>query len=215
MRFRATSVRQAALPGAFLGALLLSGCGGASAIDPDEGVGSRITRAIAFNGIPPPQPPAVSDPAALRLVCPDVEVLDGTASLRFYAGGQGGENVRYQYSLGEIARECGVSGNQVALKVGVEGRVLLGPSGSPGSFSVPVRISVRREKDGQIAASKSYRVSANVPAGGTQGAFQVISEPLLVPLTREDTSADYTIIVGFENAPGGKLEGAPARPRRR
>ena len=67
----------------------------------------------------------------------------------------------------------------------------------------------------QIAATKTYRVAANVASGDTQGVFQLVSEPLLVPLTREDTSQDYTIIVGFDGAGGGTLERAPAKPKRR
>ena len=47
--------------------------------------------------------------------------------------------------MGEIARECRVAGNQLIIKIGVEGRVLLGPAGSPGTFTVPVTIAVRDE----------------------------------------------------------------------
>ena len=215
MRFGASAVKTPHIIGTLLATLALGGCGGGSAINPGEGIGAKISSLAAFGSTTPPPAPAAADPTALRLVCPDVEVLDGTASMRFYAGGAGSGNVRYQYSMGEVARECGVAGNQVSLKVGVEGRVLLGPAGSPGSFSVPVRISVRREKDGQIAATKTYRVAANVASGDTQGIFQVVSEPLLVPLTREDTSQDYTIVVGFDGTGGGTLERTPAKPKRR
>ena len=199
--------------GAISVACVLAGCGGsAGSLDPGAPAqGNRILNVIAFGTPNPPPPPITTDPTALKLICPDIEVLDGTASLRFYAGGQSSGNVRYQYSLGEVARECSVSGSQIALKIGVEGRVLIGPAGSPGTFSVPVRIAVRSEKTQQVVSSKSYKVSATVPSSDTQSVFQVISEPLLVPLLGEDASQDYTIVVGFDGAGGG----TPVRASRR
>ena len=75
---------------------------------------------------------------------PVIEVLDGTASVRTYGGSdQTNDNVKYQYSMGDIAREC-IRGpaTRSCIKVGVEGRVLLGPVGQPGNFNVPIRIAV-------------------------------------------------------------------------
>ena len=109
-------------------------------------------------------------------------MLDGTAAIRVYNGAdQSNGNVRYQYSMGDVARECSKSGNQIVIRVGVEGRVLLGLTGAPGNFSIPVRIAMRRESDQKPAAAKLYQVAATVPPGQTEAQFTFVSEPLTVP----------------------------------
>ena len=171
--------------------------------------GSTLASLLAFNS--PSAPPLPPDPKkAADLDCPRIEVIEGTSAIR--TGGQANEQVRYQYSISAVARECSVAGNQISIKVGVEGRVLIGPAGQPGAFSVPVRIVVRRESDKKPAASKFYRVAASVPAGDTQAGFSVVSEALLVPFTRPEADEDYTILVGLD-ASGGAVE-KPARKRR-
>ena len=92
--------------------------------------------------------------------------------------------------------------------------MLIGPAGAPGTFSVPVRIAVRSEKDQKVVASKFYRTPATIPAGDTQVDFTVISEPLLVPFTRDQADEDYTVLVGFDQS-GGKATPAPRKRKRR
>ena len=148
--------------------------------------------------------------------CPQVEVLDGTASVRTYGGtDQTNDNVKYQYSMGDIARECSRAGNQIMIKVGVEGRVLLGPVGQPGSFNVPIRIAVRRDSDQQPAAGKLYQVPTTVPFGQTQGEFTLVSEPLAVPFIQAHADEDYTILVGFDDHTATAGAKAPVKKKRK
>ena len=114
--------------------------------------------------------PASSTPSEV-LQCPTVEVLDGTASSRVYAGAdQSNSNVKYQFSIGDVVRECSHVGDQLVLKVGVEGRVLIGPAGTPGTFAAPVRIAVRRDKDDKPVATKLYQIPVAIPGGRRPGA---------------------------------------------
>lgn len=162
---------------------------------------------------PPVQAAAATAPAsAADIDCPHVEVLEGTSALRV-GSGEGSAGVRYQFSMGDVARECALAGNQISIKVGVQGRVLIGPAGAPGTFSVPLRVVVRSEKDQKVVASKFYRSSVTIPAGGTQADFTIVSEPLLVPYLRTQADEDYTVLVGFDQS-GGKAD-APKRKRRR
>ncbi len=136
------------------------------------------------------------------LQCPQIEVLDGTSSFRTYSGAdQSNGSVRYQYSLGDVARECTRSGQDILIKVGVSGRVLLGPAGQPGSFNVPVRIAVRRDSDQKAAAAKLYQVPSTIAFGQTQGDFTIVSDPLVVPYIQAHADDDYTILVGFDSHP--------------
>lgn len=198
----------------------LAGCAGGSEsffTSSSPSSGSTLGNLLAFNTTKPgPVPPAAADKEP-PLQCPQIEVLDGTAAIRVYNGAdQSSGNVRYQYSMGDVARECSRSGNQIVIKVGVEGRVLLGPVGAPGSFSIPVRIAVRRESDQKAAAAKFYQVPATVAAGDTQGEFTLVADPLTVPYTQAHADEDYTILVGFDEhgaAPAGKSAAKPRKKR--
>ena len=176
-----------------------------------KGDGPGISAPLLGLNTPVPAPALPGKRQADDIDCPHVEVLEGTSALR--VGGEGNAGVRYQYSMGELARECTVSGSQLSIKVGVQGRVLIGPAGAPGTFSVPVRIVIRSEKDQKIVASKFYRVSATIPAGDTQTDFTLVAEPLTVPLLRPEADEDYTVLVGFDQS-GGKAT-TPVRKRKR
>lgn len=159
-----------------------------------------------------PAPGAPPPPSgALGVDCPEILVDSGTASLRVPPGSDNA-SVRYQLSLGDMARECAMQGDQIAIKVGVEGAAVLGPAGAPGAFSGGLRIAVRRQKDEQIVDSKTYRVSASVASGATRAAFRVIADPLLVPYLGPQAADDYEILVGFE---GGVAERPAAAQKRR
>jgi hypothetical protein len=148
--------------------------------------------------VPPPAAPVDDD-----IECPAIEILDGGAAMRQVAG----SDVRNQISLGQVARECRPAGpGQISIKVGVEGRVLLGPSGSPGTFSAPVRIVIKRGD--KVVASRLQRASATVPSGDTQASFVVVEENILVPRQGEELS----ISVGLD--PSGRGGEAPRKRTR-
>jgi hypothetical protein len=170
-------------------ALALTGCSGG---------GSTIGNLIAFNS--PTAPAALDMKPVDKVECPFIDVPEGTAAVRIMAGG----NIRHQYSLGDMSRECTVANGQISIRVGVTGRVLAGPAGGAGSFSVPVRVGIRRESDQKVLTSKSYRVSATIPPGGAQATFTVVSDPLTVPYTREQANEDYMVVVGFEQGRAGR-----------
>lgn len=174
---------------------------GATLAGCSSGASDTAANLLAFNTTTPPAAPAVSNPNAPRIVsCPSIETLDGEGSYR--VGGPASTSVRHQFSMAEAVRECTLNGGQIGLRVGVEGLVLLGPAGSPGSFSAPIRVSVRNERDQKIIATKTYRASANVPGGDSQGAFRIVSDTISVPFLSEDAGDDYTIIVSFDRGAG-------------
>ncbi|QLP96354.1 MAG: hypothetical protein HZY79_01615 [Rhodoblastus sp.] len=98
----------------------------------------------------------------------------------------------------------------IAIKVGVEGNLLIGPAGSAGTYSAGVRVVVRAMKDQRVLSTRSYRVSAT--AGGSQAApFTLVTETFTVPYLQEYASDDYEIVVAFEGskpaATGGRRAG--------
>jgi hypothetical protein len=139
---------------------------------------------------------AVLPMRAEDLECPVVEIEDGAATAR--VGGPENAAVRYQFDLVDTARECQPRDDQFSLKVGVSGRLLIGPAGSPGAYSTNVKVLVRREVDQKTVFEKTYRSEANT-GGGVQAPFRVVTEPIMLPLTRAQLNDDYSIFVGFDN----------------
>ncbi|MGO9772571.1 MAG: hypothetical protein ACLPSW_24070 [Roseiarcus sp.] len=147
--------------------------------------------------------------SAEDLDCPTVEVQDAAASLR--VGGEENASVRYQFDIEQTARQCDPQGDQFRLKVGVSGHLKIGPAGSPGAYSAPLQITVRRGTDEKPAYSKTYKVEANT-AGGAEAAFDLVSEPIVLPLTRTDLADDYAIVVGFDTGHAAEVK-RPHKPR--
>jgi hypothetical protein len=137
--------------------------------------------------------------------CPEIAVQDGTSAVRIYNGNeQTNDKVRYQFSLGEMARECRAEGKDLKIKVGVSGLVLMGPAGSAGQFTVPVRVVVRHDADQKPVVSELYRIDAALKGDESQTRFVFVTPILSVPHTRPDEDQVYTIFVGFD--PGAKAE---------
>ena len=87
--------------------------------------------------------PAIALPSNFE--CPPVNVRSGASTLTSSAeaGEPTATSLRYQVGISNSARECrGAPGNMVAVKVGIQGRVILGPQGSPGTIDVPIRYAV-------------------------------------------------------------------------
>ena len=169
---------------------------------------TSVTKTMGFGKpLAPPPPEAPSG-------CPTIAILDGTQSQRVMAtGGTDNQGVRYQYSLFNVGRQCSVSGGRIALKVGADGRVLLGPAGAPGHFDIPVRVVVFSELQQKPVESKLYRVSASVPAGQSGAPFQFLSDNIVVPLAANQNGRDYSIKIGFDSK--GTDAARPAKTARR
>jgi hypothetical protein len=134
---------------------------------------------------------------AEELQCPPVEIDEGGAAAR--VGGPENASVRYQFAISQTARECApASPNQFTLKVGVSGRLLIGPAGKPGAYSAPLRVTVHDENTKKDAFTKVYKVEASVPDAG-DAPFNLVTEPIVLPMTRTELADDYTLTVGFDN----------------
>jgi hypothetical protein len=178
-------------------AAALAGCttfgGSEPGASPADGSGS-FANIFKYGGTTVPASRTVED----EVDCPSVDVPPGASAIRNEAGGA----VRSQISLGQTARECRSAGDQIAIKVGVEGLALLGPAGAPGTFNVPVRIVVKRGET--VVATRLYRGSVTIPKNDTQASFIVIEENIMVP----KADGELAIEAGFDT--GGR-----APPRRR
>ena len=149
----------------------------------------------------PSDKPKVLPVASQDINCPEVEISDSGAALR--VGGPDNPSVRYQFNIVDTARECDPAGpSQASLRVGVKGDVLIGPAGSPGTFSAPLKITVTRDSDKTDVFSQTYQVQAATD-GVTAGAFRVVTDPITLPMSTLQLADVYSITVGFEGGTGG------------
>jgi hypothetical protein len=132
--------------------------------------------------------------------CPEVDVAEGRAAYR--VGGADNASVRYQFNLSEKARECDPAGpGQAAIKVGVAGNLVIGPAGSGGTYSVPLHVTVTSEADNKPVFSKVYKIEASSD-GASPGAFRIVTDPIVVPMTTLQLANVYSISVGLEGGAG-------------
>lgn len=147
--------------------------------------------------------------------CPDVQVRQGAATLSSSANPAEPTalNMRYQVSLGTTARECRLQpGNIVSIKVGVQGRVILGPEGAPGAIDVPIRFAVVREGiDPKPIVTKLDRITVTVPPNDTNVLFSHVAEGLDFPMPRAGEIDSYVVYIGFD--PSAPQEPAKKKPK--
>jgi hypothetical protein len=162
---------------------------------------------------------AVGESLPANFECPDVQVRQGAATLSSSANPAEptAMNLRYQVSIGATARECRLlPGNILSIKVGMQGRVILGPEGSPGTFDVPVRFAVVREGiDPRPIMTRLERVSVTVTADDPNVLFSHVAAGLDFPMPRGGEIDSYVIYIGFDpSAVQDRKKPKPA-PRRR
>jgi len=118
-------------------------------------------------------------------------------------------DLRYELSFGQTARKCAVHGATMIIKVGVQGRVILGPMGGPGKVEVPLRYAVVREgPQPKTVVTKFKRISVTVAPGQTHVQFVDIEEGLSFPMPSRSELDAYVVYVGFDEI-GDKNEKKP------
>jgi hypothetical protein len=212
MMIRATPVRIALLS-TLLGGL--AGCSTVSSVGSSVGgffsnrdpnvqsvnLGANAPQTAGKPAANPSEKPKVLPVASQDINCPEVSIADGGAALR--VGGPDNPSVRYQFNIGDTARQCDPAGpGQAALKVGVAGHVVIGPAGAAGTFSAPLKVVVTRQGDNTPVFSQTYKVEATTD-GVTAGSFRVVTDPINLAMPTLQLADVYSVSVGFENGTGG------------
>jgi hypothetical protein len=155
--------------------------------------------------------------------CPTVAVRSGASTLTSAA--DGGEptttNMRYQVGINTTARECrGAPGNMVSIKVGVQGRVILGPQGVPGTVDVPIRYAVVFDGVPQrTVVTRLERISVTIPPDDTNVLFSHVVDGLEFPMPKGAEIDSYVVYIGFDPIAAQQMDRRrpaprPARPSR-
>jgi hypothetical protein len=147
---------------------------------------------------------AGSNVSAADIDCPDVNVRTGAATLMI--GSKPGESepaaldVRYQGSIIRTARECHVNSGIMTMKVGIEGRIITGPAGGPGTVEVPLRIAVVHEGvNPKTVVSKFDRETVTIGNAVDRVTFTHIDPDVAFPLPEPiGDIGQYVVYVGFD-----------------
>jgi hypothetical protein len=135
------------------------------------------------------------------LDCPTVEIRQGASTYSVSApdNGSAALSLRFQANFVRNARECALRSGKVTMKVGVEGRVILGPAGGPGTVTLPVRLAVVREGiEPQTIWTKFYMVPVDVPPGQSNVVFTHVEEDMTFPMPAAKDFDAYVVYVGFD-----------------
>jgi hypothetical protein len=158
------------------------------------------------------QPPAnAADP---NWDCPTVDIRTGASTLRVNAGREAStETLRYQASIARVARECTVAGPNMTIKVGVQGRIIMGQAGSPGQMEIPLRYALVREgPEPRTILTKLHRFPVTVAEATTP--FLHVEEDISFTIPRRGDLENYIVYVGFDPAAPKEAPSKKSRPSR-
>ncbi len=134
--------------------------------------------------------------------CPRVEVRTGASTLTIGpTGDKAAMSLKYQGTFSRAARECAVVDGNMVMKIGVQGRVIVGPAGGPGQVDVPLRFAVVQETPGGSTpiATKFIRLPVMIGPNDGNVPFTHIEDAISFPLPAPTTLLDdYVAYVGFD-----------------
>jgi len=137
--------------------------------------------------------------------CPPAAIRVGTEALVIYERGHEGDEqfIRFQGSLQTPVRECHTEGDTMTVKVGISGRLIAGPKGNAGSFTVPLRVAVVRQHDNSVLFSGLQKAPVSLSAPNYASDYKYVFDNVTFKVAPDDR--DLVIYVGYD-------EGKPKKP---
>lgn len=132
---------------------------------------------------------------AIATECPEIKVRPGSEALFYYGGGKVGDprSLNYQAVIDKQSRNCVVSNGLITVKMGVVGRLLLGPAGNQTSVNLPIRFAV--ERDDVAVYSERYDIPVAITPPAQSGEFVKVVENVGIPYLGGEK---IVIWVGFD-----------------
>jgi hypothetical protein len=193
--------------GLLLIAFAASGCSQAGAdvtgsLAPRSSFASSGGLTESFSSSSPAMAPQLVVGAQPDVNCPAVEIRRGASTLSVGSGPEKtAMTLKYQGSFARADRECSVADANLVMKIGIEGRIILGPAGSPGQVDVPLRIAVVYETPGgmKTIATKFVLVPVTIAAGQGNVNFTHVEDGISFPIPSPATQLDdYIVYIGFD-----------------
>ena len=184
---------------------LLSGCGGTSNMfstppdaEPLPTIGDR------FNQLFGRKSQAVGEtapaPDGAELDCPVVKIRAGASTYAVATPGKqpAGSDLRYQATITRTARDCTRSSGQIIARIGIQGRVIAGPAGTPATVEIPLRVAVvQAGVHEKVISTKVYRTSVSMSEDAGVP-FSLVGEDLTYTMPAGLTSDNYVFYIGFD-----------------
>jgi len=178
--------------GAGLLAIALAGCSMGNMFGGGSSTGTQLANATAN-----PAQIAQAAPNALPAIateCPPIKVRPGSETIFSYSGRAGNPaDLGWQAVLEKQSRNCVVSNGLITVKMGVVGRVILGPKGNVTSVNMPVRFAV--ERNGAAIFSEKYTIPVAITPPNQSEEFVKVVENVQIPYVGGE---DLVIWVGFD-----------------
>ena len=134
------------------------------------------------------------------LTCPPVTVRAGASTYAVAAPGKQpvGNDLRFQATISKMARECTVNGGVITARIGIQGRVIVGPAGAPPSVQVPIRVAVvQGGVSEKTIATKAYQTTVTMTETGSEP-FTLVAEDLTYPAPAGAVGDSYIFYIGFD-----------------
>jgi predicted small secreted protein len=144
----------------------------------------------------PPPADEVQDP---RAYCPKTVLRAGTETYNVFPDKVKKDDpaaprlLRFRATITEVVRECNYAGEFLNIKVGVAGRLISGPSGETGQFTMPLRVAVTAGET--VLYTKLHEVPAELPPGRPNSTFRFVDSQVSIP---KPTKENVVIYVGFD-----------------
>jgi len=153
-------------------------------------------------GVSPQQPAEAAPPpeGETDLTCPPVSIRAGASTYAVAAPGKQpvGNDLRVQATITRTARDCTKNGDQITARIGIQGRVIAGPSGAPQTVQVPLRVAVvQGGVSEKTIATKAYQTTVNMTESGSEP-FTLVAEDLVYPVPPGATGDSYIFYIGFD-----------------
>jgi hypothetical protein len=207
-------------PVAALLALALAGCSGSSLSSPPSTAATSTTPPTSsssstldkienFFSSPTAnsQQPVAGANTAQEVDCPLINIRQGAATLTIGPTtsnsdpgntNNGAMAVKYQGTFVRAARECVLIGGNVVMKIGVQGRIVVGPAGGPGEVNVPLRMAVVDETPNKTKpiVSRFAQVPVTVASAADNPTFTHIEDNVSFPMPYDLDR--YVVYIGFD-----------------
>jgi hypothetical protein len=184
----------------------LAGCGGGSLFgggSPSSSSSPSMTDRFTqlFSGksteVGAPQSPQTDEN---DLTCPSVSIRPGASTYAVGAAGRPavGNDLSFQATITRTARSCELVAGQISVKIGIQGRVIVGPAGAPAAVDVPLRVAVVQEGvNPKTIATKVFQTSVQLGAE-TSVPFSLVGEDLVYPAPAGAAGDSYIFYIGFD-----------------
>jgi hypothetical protein len=147
-----------------------------------------------------PETPAAPSDNQAEINCPPVNIRAGASTYAVAEPGKQavGNDLRYQATITRTARDCGRAGDQITARIGIQGRVIAGPAGSPATVEIPLRVAVvQGGVSEKTIATKVYRTTVSMSEAGSVP-FSLVAEDIVYPKPPGATGDSYIFYIGFD-----------------